>query len=82
MGKFLICLYGLAILCWGVMITFKIMKHLKQRIKNDTLNRWFTPLISGLFGGYCITVVLLVSTWIYSNVGFLREFLSAIDNLL
>ena len=82
MSKLLIYLYGLAILCWGVTITFKIMKHLKRRIKNDTLNRWFTPLISGFLGACFITVAVLVSIWIYSNVGFLREYLNAIGNLL
>jgi len=82
MSKLLIYLYGLAILCCGVTITFKIMKHFKRHIKNDALNRWLTPLISGFLGGCFITVVLMVSVWIYSNVGFLREYLNAIGNLL
>lgn len=82
MGNFLLCLYGMAILCLGVTITFKIMKRLKRRIKNDTLNRWFTPLISGFLGACFITVAVLVSIWIYSNVGFLQEYLNAIGNVL
>ncbi len=81
MGEVLLCLWGLALLMCGVMITFKMLNFFCQHTKNYTFKKWVAPLISGLLGGLCIAAGLVLAVLVYSNVGFLREFIDAIGSL-
>ena len=81
MGKILLCLCCLALVCLSVCVTFRVLKVFCRHTKNYTFKKWGAPILSGFVGAVFCVVVIFVAVLIYSNAGFLREFIDAIGNL-